>query len=78
MLRVPFSLPTRPPPRPPALSVSMAAIAAGGVSQEGQHQGSLVLRHYYLGKARAKCLESAITSVPVALREVSAICRPDY
>lgn len=29
-----------------------------------------MLRHYYLGAARAKCLESAIASVPVALREV--------
>lgn len=30
----------------------------------------MVLRHYYIGAARAKCLESAISSVPVALREV--------
>lgn len=41
--------------------------------QGAVRKGCLVLRHYYLGAARAKCLESVITSVPVALREVGNI-----
>lgn len=42
-------------------------------SKENERKGCLVLRHYYLGAARIKCLESAITSVPVALREVGVL-----
>eukprot|EP00752_Nemacystus_decipiens_P009815 g8759.t1 len=45
----------------------------GGAIQESQRHGCIVLRHYYLGAARAKCLESAIASVPVALREVELV-----
>lgn len=33
--------------------------------------GGILLRHYYIGAARAKCLESAVTSAPVALTQVS-------
>ncbi|CAM9707920.1 unnamed protein product [Ectocarpus sp. 4 AP-2014] len=45
----------------------------GGRHQEGQREGCIRLRHYYLGEARAKCLRSAITSVPVTLREVELV-----
>ncbi|CAM9578348.1 unnamed protein product, partial [Ectocarpus fasciculatus] len=41
----------------------------GGRHQDGQREGCIRLRHYYLGASRAKCLRSAITSVPVTLRE---------
>ncbi|CAM9221094.1 unnamed protein product, partial [Scytosiphon promiscuus] len=41
--------------------------------KKGIHEGCIVLRHYYLGSARAKCLESAITSIRVALREVELV-----
>lgn len=39
-------------------------------AQRCEREGSLLLHHYYLGSARAKCLES-IKSAPVALKEVS-------
>lgn len=45
---------------------------ARGLEGAGR-KGCLVLRHYYLGAARTKCLETVVTSVPVALREVGAI-----
>ncbi|CAM9530364.1 unnamed protein product [Ectocarpus sp. 6 AP-2014] len=45
----------------------------GGRHQEGQREGCIRLRHYYLGEARARCLRSAITSVPVTLREVELV-----
>lgn len=35
--------------------------------------GGILLRHYYIGAARAKCLESAVTSAPVALKQVSGL-----
>lgn len=68
--------PTLPPLRAFSLvlsrspSVSAGSMVVGGAVQESQRHGCIVLRHYYLGAARAKCLESAIASVPVALREV--------
>lgn len=43
----------------------------GGGRGHSERNGSFVLRHYYLGPARIKCLETAITSVPVTLGEVS-------
>ncbi|CAM9108450.1 unnamed protein product, partial [Hapterophycus canaliculatus] len=51
----------------------MEDIRITSAKEGGIHEGCLVLRHYYLGSARAKCLESAITSVPVALREVELV-----
>lgn len=48
------------------------ARVARGLEGAGR-KGCLVLRHYYLGAARTKCLESVVMSVPVALREVGAI-----
>lgn len=47
-----------------------ASVRILGCDDAVRRKGCLVLRHYYLGAARAKCFESAITSVPVALREV--------
>lgn len=35
--------------------------------------GGIVLRHYYIGAARAMCLESAVTAVPVTLTQVSKL-----
>lgn len=54
------------------LSLLLVAMTPGrgGRHQDGQREGCIRLRHYYLGAARAKCLRSAITSVPVTLREV--------
>lgn len=51
-----------------SLNCAVAGTEKGAQGCEGV--GSLLLRHYYLGSARAKCLES-IKSVHVALKEVS-------
>lgn len=40
-----------------------------------ERKGCIALRHYYLGAGRAKCLESALISVQVALREVNVVAR---
>eukprot|EP00903_Cladosiphon_okamuranus_P011517 g10844.t2 len=47
--------------------------AQGEAVQESQRHGCIMLRHYYLGAARAKCLENTIASVPVVLREVELV-----
>lgn len=41
-----------------------------GDEEKSMLHGSIVLRHYYLGATRAKCLESAVSSVPIDLRQV--------
>lgn len=51
--------------------------AVADMEEEGLN-GRIVLRHYYLGAARVKCLESALASVPVLLREVRNVYRQPH